>query len=718
MSRSQIRCFTKMKKTFIKISHFFFLLVVLSACSTTNQNKSNALEEIRFDGEAKTIIQKATSSGITGRTENSKSEYGEFTVTPEPDGLTIQLDMNAEWLYIDIHVYNITNDWENARISIDYTKEDTKVFKYPFVKQGDEYQVYLTMQKKDYADWTKTQFAKVQAEGGLGNFSVTKTSTAYDNDELSVVLKGLTFVLPAQKIDFEIEGNIYINGAWNKYFGWYNDFTIESNKLFLNKNNEKKRNNLKDRNNVFVSIDKLCTIDGVRYRCKIIENNNELFNPIHKFPLIKIVTDSGEEITEKNYYPSSVTIDNCDEKYALDSVHAGVRVRGNSTADFQWGPEVPYRIKFDEKQKVLGLHDNKKFKSWVLLESNGSYSDYMGFKLAEKIFEGEYYSSDCTFVHVYINDVYKGIYLLCEQNQVNKRRVDITEPVKKSKGPDCGYLLEMDNYANAEDHPFFALNTEEELPINDYGWEKKSKYRDVVDINGDKRFFTSTRYSIKVDTYSDEQNEFIAKYLRNVYEICWQAITEEKAFEFDQEYNLVESKKSPHEAVENVIDLKSFANTFILQELVRNNDVGAGSFFMAVDFTKNKNERYGRLTFEAPWDFNWGYQYFPKDEDYYENSERLRYYAGAYQPRYVLNDGYERSNYWFVLFNKSPWFRKYIRERWNEIGANELRKVTAKAKEHFVSYQEYDFIGKSDHNREWDFVNERIDYIENNFWKE
>lgn len=699
-----------------------FLVILVSAllagCSSVKQKSLNNPEEICFDGDAKIIIQGETSSGNIGITESSKSENGEFSVTPGPDGLAITLNMNEEWLYIDIHVFNITEDYENARISVDCTKSSTRKFKYPFVKLGDEYQVYLTMQKKDYTDWTKTQFVKVQAEGGLGNFAVTKSGFSYDNDEQSVLLKDLTFVVPKKKIDYKIEGNIYCNGAWNEYYGWYNDFVVEENKLFLNKHNEKKRAELSGKNNIFVSIDKICKIDGVRFSCKILENTNALFNPIHKFPLLKIVTDSGEEITEKNYYPSSVTIDNCDEKYILDSVHAGVRVRGNSTADFQWGPEVPYRIKFDEKQKVLGLHDNKKFKSWVLLESNGSYSDYMGFKLAEKIFEGEYYSSDCTFVHVYINDVYKGIYLLCEQNQVNKRRVDITEPVKESKGPDCGYLLEMDNYANAEDHPFFALNTEEELPINDYGWEKKSKYRDVVDINGDKRFFTSTRYSIKVDTYSDEQNNFIAKYLRNVYEICWQAITEEKAFEFDEEYNLVESKKSPPEAVENVIDLKSFANTFILQELVRNNDVGAGSFFMAVDFTKNKNERYGRLTFEAPWDFNWGYQHFPKDEDYYENNGRLRYYAGAYQPRYVLNDGYERSNYWFVLFNKSPWFRKYIRERWNEIGADELRKVTAKAKEHFVSYQEYDFIGKSDHNREWDFVNERIDYIEECFWKE
>jgi len=201
-------------------------------------------------------------------------------------------------------------------------------------------------------------------------------------------------------------------------------------------------------------------------------------------PIVSIITlDKKAVLSKEEYVTSVVDVLNCDEEFAF-SAAAGVRVRGNSTAD---GNEKPYRIKFDKKQNMLGLHEGNEYKSWVLLKSQWNLAmDYMGFTLADTILEDRYYSSDCTYVNVYINGAFKGIYLLCEQNQVGKDRVDIYEPTKDETGTDIGYLVEIDNYANEAEDPFFHV---------DYlGAE-------LTDISGTTNTFVGADYSIKSDTY-------------------------------------------------------------------------------------------------------------------------------------------------------------------------------------------------------------------------
>ena len=64
-------------------------------------------------------------------------------------------------------------------------------------------------------------------------------------------------------------------------------------------------------------------------------------------------------------------------------------------------------------------------------------------------------------VHVYLNGELKGNYLLCEQSQVNKHRVNITEPEENYTGTDIGYFVEIDNYANSKEHPCFRMKYEQ-----------------------------------------------------------------------------------------------------------------------------------------------------------------------------------------------------------------------------------------------------------------
>ena len=61
-----------------------------------------------------------------------------------------------------------------------------------------------------------------------------------------------------------------------------------------------------------------------------------------------------------------------------------------------------------------------------------------------------YYCTDYRFVHLYINDVYWGMYLLAEQQEVNPGRVDIAENEAGSTDRYTGYLMEYDAYFNEE----------------------------------------------------------------------------------------------------------------------------------------------------------------------------------------------------------------------------------------------------------------------------
>lgn len=362
-------------------------------------------------------------------------------------------------------------------------------------------------------------------------------------------------------------------------------------------------------------------------------------------PCIHIVTEEGQPVlSRETYVPATITVFNCDEAYEL-TAECGIRVRGNSTAE--QGEEKPYRIRFEKKQNMLGLHNGLKYRNWVLLRTYWHLCpDYMGFRLAETIFEGKYYSSDCMFVNLYLNGKDLGIYLLCEQNQAARDRMDVYEPEEGETRTEIGYLLEMDNYPDDE-HPGFGIG---EKPY-------------VEDIAGRKRVVKGTYYAIKSDVQDEKQEQYIEKWLNGVYSVLYEAAANGEAVRLDEELRPVPAENlTAFEAVNELLDLESLADMLILEELVQNYDVGAGSFYMAIDFSADS--RYKKLTFLGPWDLSWGY-IEPPDGGFY---------AGTFQNHI---QGMDNSNPWFVLAMKLEGFRSIVKERWKALsGSGVLTETT------------------------------------------
>ncbi len=408
-------------------------------------------------------------------------------------------------------------------------------------------------------------------------------------------------------------------------------------------------------------------------------------------PVINITTLDGEEFKKKEtvtvngkqkyadrWITSFVEVFNCDEKYCLEE-RAEVKVRGNASAK---EAPFPLRIKFENKQGMLGLNKGNDFKNWVLLRPwSRVVTDYMAFKMGQTIYDGDYYISDCTPVNVYVNGEYYGLYMLAEQNQVKKKRINVNEPEDGYSGVDVGYLVEIDNYAglDVDSDPYFLVP-----------YRVKGKDVTVKDFLGKEGTFVNyTHYTIHSDVYSEEQKDFISKYVNGVFEIIYHATEEDKFYTFDKNLNLVKADdrfKNAEETIEAVLDVQSAVDTYLIEEIMGNYDRGNGSFYMCVDFSKKS--KYQKLTFMAPWDFNWCV--------FGEDLIAGTFYGITDTGRYK-----ECVHPWFILLMKEDWFRQKVAKRWDELySVGLLNKVTESTRDMIkTAAKDFDYFGKHRTNR-------------------
>lgn len=414
-----------------------------------------------------------------------------------------------------------------------------------------------------------------------------------------------------------------------------------------------------------------------------------------KIPVISVTTAPDDMIASREKYTSCVVdVFNCDEKLEINEASAGIKVRGNSSAYYGdvsqiLANKVPYRIKFDKKTNMLGLNNGAECKSWVLLKSDWDLiRNDIAFRFGRTIMGDSNFCSDGQLVHLYVNEAFQGVYELCEQCQINPNRVDISEPAEGYTDSDIGYYLELDNYATSdEDNHYISMDYENAT---------------VTDINGETRQFVPAEYSIKNDLYSQNQIDFIDKYLNNLFKIVYEACENGKYYKFDENYDLVDSDvTTAEEAVSNVIDIDSVRDMYILYEIVHDYDCGEGSFYMCVDFSKDS--KCPKLKFTSPWDFNWAY-----------NDSTEKYYAGAFTDKNFVAKKGDRSNPWFIILCKQDWFMATVKEKWTEMSREKLLQGCIKTEREYL--KEYDADLRK--GEEWgpDSAEDLFNWIENRIY--
>ena len=176
---------------------------------------------------------------------------------------------------------------------------------------------------------------------------------------------------------------------------------------------------------------------------------------ITNLPTVSIHTKDGVIPYDKQHQIVSQLTIISDGGTKLLSEPGTTRERGNASRNFD---KKPYRIKFDEKQHVLDAP--AKAKKWTLINNYGDKTlmrNLLAFELSKRL--GMPYTPYGTAVDVLLNGEYKGCYQLCDQVQVHKNRVEVTEMTPEDNSGVAvtgGYLVEVDAYAQGEKSWFWS----------------------------------------------------------------------------------------------------------------------------------------------------------------------------------------------------------------------------------------------------------------------
>ena len=303
--------------------------------------------------------------------------------------------------------------------------------------------------------------------------------------------------------------------------------------------------------------------------------------------------------------------------FSFEEAEAMVRGRGNST---WWdGPEKrPLRFRFAEARSMFG--SEYEARNWILLANLFDRSllrNYATLYFADQLGRMDFVPS-VQNVHLYVNDEYMGVYLLTDERDVNPGRLEIEWDPDPSRS---GFFLELDARA-----PNDAVENEDFIIVNHMA------------------------YDLRWPDFPDELTPEHVEYLKAYLEAVSAAI---RARDFAE--------------IVSLIDLDSFVDFYLVQELVKNIDAHYLSVFMHITGVED-----ARRLYKGPvWDFDMVAGNY-KDQPLGTGPERL-YVA-------VLN-------YWYRELMQTPEFFDAVVTRWNEIRDVEVAQTIARVQHLATEYQ-------------------------------
>ena len=285
------------------------------------------------------------------------------------------------------------------------------------------------------------------------------------------------------------------------------------------------------------------------------------------FPRLEITTEEGElptfdkvmapegywgaGITNADYVQSILNLYNGDNELLYSSEAKGfdgakIKVRGNTSA---YQNKSPYKIKLDKKADLLaGLVEREdgvdyRDKNWVLLASGWSYNVAIGYTVSELV--GMDWTPAYSYVSLFINGEYRGIYILIEGVEQSESRCDVS---------DEGYIVELDAYWWNED--LFFTTPSSENTNSKYTF----KYPDAEDIDE-----------------TSEEYRYIKQFLTDF-----------------------ENALANGEDISQYIDLQSFAKWLLVHDIVGTYDSGGSNIYL----TKYDSTDGSVLKMTLVWDFD------------------------------------------------------------------------------------------------------------------
>ncbi|MBP3571939.1 MAG: CotH kinase family protein [Clostridia bacterium] len=327
-------------------------------------------------------------------------------------------------------------------------------------------------------------------------------------------------------------------------------------------------------------------------------------------PVLSVVTEGEALILSRaQYIKATLTVYPTADSSSEENITLPCSIRGRGHSSFQYSEDLTdyksknsYRVKLEESAALLPHREGERDRDWVLISCKNDASalrNHLVWDLARRMGTLPYVT-DYTWVELYLNGDYRGLYLLTEQIEVDGDRVDIDD--RASTDPaEVGYLLEYDFRGDIESNAREGLT-----------------YFYLPDSNREVEWVIKSRVYTKAETAA----------IRDHLLACHEAIL-----------------SGDRARMEELIDLPSFVDMFILQELSKNPDVGVSSFYA-------QRDAGGKLCLTAPWDFDFSFG---------------TYSTGVSTLGLVTSGDKVPPHPWFAALMEQAWFVEEVLSRMEEI---------------------------------------------------
>ena len=282
-------------------------------------------------------------------------------------------------------------------------------------------------------------------------------------------------------------------------------------------------------------------------------------------------------------------------------------VRGNLTATLD---KKPFRLLFGEPVGLFGMAPAVK---WNLLANatDGSYiRNKIVLDLANSVSDD--YEPDGEFVELYLNGSYQGLYLLTEAVEIDENRLNI--PAEDN------YLLEMELDFRQEENATYVTTKAGQL----FGVETEGKV-------------------------SGKESEQVREFLNDI----------ESALFSEKGVSEISGK-----ALEELIDLDSWAEAWLIEEIAGDHDAGIASQFA---YTLKDPEEM-KLYAGPVWDYDGAMGNV--NTPLYRNPEALATSIEQTRP-----EGNANQNRWLSAMYRNEKFRRALEEKYTQIFDHQLRTI-------------------------------------------
>ena len=353
-------------------------------------------------------------------------------------------------------------------------------------------------------------------------------------------------------------------------------------------------------------------------------NFNEYSIEDVNFPTINITTDGKDIVDEPKINASLLVIeDNNQNNYNI-----GIELRGSSSQMFpkkSYGFETKNSDYSDEIDINLGGFPEEE--DWILY---GPYSDKslirnkLTFDLSNLI---GYKASNTKFYDLYINNDYKGLYILMEKIKRDKNRVDI--PKINDNSVEGGYILKIDKPTGESSPSGGSCNT-----CYDSSFSFKSKYNSNGQLSQNSKIHFIFHYP-KPKDITDNQKQYIQNFIDQ--------------FEFVLSSNNFDNNLIPEYI--SLIDIDSFIDFFIMNEITKNIDGYRLSTFIYLDEDK-------KLNMGPIWDFNLAFG----NVDYCDGANTQGW---LYNFNNICPGDVWQVPFWWSTLMDSQYFKEKLKTRWD-----------------------------------------------------